>query len=787
MSRTRRFRPDLLFDLSVGAAGAAVGAYYVTTWATGKGQTGIYGAGPARVAAWVAVALVFVLSRFPLTISRRGGDLVVGFEAAALVFLAMVETPSAAVALWAVANLVAQATERKQLSYRVFNVGITMLAGAAAVALISLGGRQDTPAQLAWVFAGAVAYFLVDLVVTAASLELEGGGGLRAVIPWSALPLGVLCFLGVDAVGYLGALLVHYAPGWSLALLVVPVAAILVAVRTASDARIAQRRLSGLLETATAAHEWQEEEHIAVEAMQRSKSLLTDTEVEFREEPPRSGELGAQIDRPGRSPAHLVARREGLGRPFGDAERQVLQAVAALASAAFARNQLIAEMSYLARHDALTGLANRAVLTDRLEHALNRRRPRGVSVLYCDLDGFKAVNDRLGHEFGDRLLTAAAGRIRACLRPEDTAARLGGDEFAVLLEGSSGLANALAVADRLLVALAQPFQAGDREVRVSVSIGIAHSTAEGTADDLLRDADTAMYQAKARGRSRAEVFRPSMRDESLRRMQLEDELRRAVRADALNIALQPIVDLSTGDIEGFEALARWTHPALGPVSPEVFIPLAEQLGLIRQLGMSVLEKAHRAAQSMHEEAGRPFWLSINVSAAQVGDPILSERIAALMSAHPQIQIVLELTESSLIGDDEETLAGLGALTAAGASLAVDDFGVGYSSMSYLQRLPVQHVKIDKSFLRELHEPRATALVRAIIAMAGALNLQVVAEGVEDAATARALRALGTRLGQGFLFSRPVTPLEAVSLARTGRVEWGGVGPHRALFAVPQQG
>jgi diguanylate cyclase (GGDEF)-like protein len=445
---------------------------------------------------------------------------------------------------------------------------------------------------------------------------------------------------------------------------------------------------------------------------------------------------------------------------------------------AFNRRRLSDEMTYLARHDALTGLHNRAVFTERLSQALVRRAPRGqVAVLYVDLDGFKEVNDLLGHETGDHLLVQVADRIMSCLRSEDTAARLGGDEFGILLDDLTDETQADAVAQRLLDALAVTFHVGDREVRVRASIGIAFSDAEPTtAEVLINSADTAMYAAKSRGKSRVERFLPAMREAELSRLELESALRQAVLDEKITVHFQPVVDLTTGLIEGFEALARWTDPHLGFVPPNVFIAAAEKIGVIGVLGMQILEMAHEGGLELAARAGRPLSLGVNLSALQVNDTHLAQRVSELHRSSSDVRLVLELTEGAFLGDEPATVAALHRLRASGARLAIDDFGVGYSSVGYLHRLPVDILKLDKLFVSELHDKRSLALVQGVVAMARAMRLTVVTEGVEEWDSAIALRDLNCDLAQGYVFSRPVPLDEALVLAEQGSLDMSSMTP-----------
>jgi diguanylate cyclase (GGDEF)-like protein/PAS domain S-box-containing protein len=430
------------------------------------------------------------------------------------------------------------------------------------------------------------------------------------------------------------------------------------------------------------------------------------------------------------------------------------------------RKTLEAQLLHQAFHDPLTELANRALFNDRLGHALSRtaREPGRVAVLLLDLDNFKTVNDTQGHAAGDRMLEAVATRLRGATRGCDTVARLGGDEFAVLLEQMHAAAGAQVVAERILEALHQPVElALGRAVTVSASVGIAIHGAEDGAEELLRNADVAMYEAKNRARGRWVVFDPDMHTSLVDRVSLEVDLRRAIERHQLALAYQPIVDLRSGQLTGVEALLRWTHPRRGEIPPMAFIPMAEETGLIITLGRWVLLEACRQAARWNARSGHPpLTITINLSGRQ----LLHETIVAdvqdalVMSRLDPGCLILEITETVLMQDTDEVLPRLRALKGLGVRLAIDDFGTGYSSLSYLQQFPVDVLKIDQSFidglLRGTHD---AALVRTIVSLAGTLTLRTIAEGVEDARQQEQLRDLGCDAAQGFLFSRPVSAQE----------------------------
>jgi diguanylate cyclase (GGDEF)-like protein/PAS domain S-box-containing protein len=423
------------------------------------------------------------------------------------------------------------------------------------------------------------------------------------------------------------------------------------------------------------------------------------------------------------------------------------------------RAQLQEALSHQAFHDALTGLANRALFHDRVQHALSAagRTGRSVEILFLDLDDFKGINDGLGHLTGDAVLVAVAERLTAAVRPGDTVARLGGDEFAVLLDGDSGDAPAARVAQRITDILQAPVPAGGQEVLTRASIGIAAAAPGTSLADLLRDADLAMYVAKAQGKDRWIDFRPEMLDGFLDDLQLERDLRQALDRDEIQVHYQPVVDLASAAIVGAEALVRWVSPDRGR-SPAAFIPAAERSGLIVPIGRHVLRQACLdTARWLEAHPGRRFSVSVNLSARQLREPALVADVEAVLAETglPPDRLVVEVTESLLLDDLDAAVDRLEVLRALGVRVSIDDFGTGYSSLSYLGQLPVDILKIDKSFVDGVADGHGRSLVPAILELSRTLGLLTIAEGVERAEQADRLVELGCGLAQGFLFSPPV--------------------------------
>jgi diguanylate cyclase (GGDEF)-like protein/PAS domain S-box-containing protein len=441
------------------------------------------------------------------------------------------------------------------------------------------------------------------------------------------------------------------------------------------------------------------------------------------------------------------------------------------------RKALEDQLTHRAFHDDLTGLANRALFVDRVQHALDRRgrADMPLAVLLLDVDDFKDLNDSLGHSAGDELLTRLAERLQAVLRSADTAARLGGDEFAVLLDDLTEATEASRVAERVLAALRVPCIVYGRPVAAGVSIGIALTDPDRAqdAEELLRNADMAMYRAKRQGKNRYEHFVPSMHTGLLRKLELTGELRRAVEVGEFAVHYQPIVRLDGGNLVGVEALVRWQHPRHGLVSPADFIPLAEETGLIVPIGRSVLLQACAQAALWHRDfPALPLTVNVNLSVRQVQDPGLVAEVAEVLAITGlcPAALTLEITESVLAEDQSVATERLWALKRLGVHLAVDDFGTGYSSLSRLRHFPIDSLKIPKPFVDGiLQGPEDSALARAIIELSGTLGLRVVAEGIEERDQWTELNRLGCELGQGFYFARPVPADEIGALVERDRL------------------
>jgi diguanylate cyclase (GGDEF)-like protein len=457
-----------------------------------------------------------------------------------------------------------------------------------------------------------------------------------------------------------------------------------------------------------------------------------------------------------------------------DREGQVTGAVIVFRDVSAARAMAL-QMTHLAQHDFLTGLPNR-MLNDRVSQAiaLAPRHQKKVAVLFLDLDGFKYINDSLGHPTGDKLLQSIAKRLVNCVRRSDTVSRQGGDEFVVLLSEVERPEDPAIAARRLLQAVAEPHSIDQHDLHVTTSIGLSVYPNDGLdAETLIKNADTAMYQAKENGRQGYQFFKPAMNIRAVERQSIEESLRRALERQEFALHYQPKINLSTGEIAGAEALLRWTHPVRGPVSPAQFIPVAEDCGLIQPIGNWVLREACQQAR-VWLEAGLPLeTMAVNISAVQLRDENFLDRIFAILrdtALDPKF-LELELTESVLMKHAESTESILKTLRSRGVQIAVDDFGTGYSSLSYLRKFPIDALKIDQSFVRQITTaPDETTIVTAMISMGRSLKLRVVAEGVETQAEMAFLQAHQCDQAQGYYFSRPVPAQQFARLLRTGIVK-----------------
>lgn len=523
---------------------------------------------------------------------------------------------------------------------------------------------------------------------------------------------------------------------------------------------------------------------IGGQAIEEDRMVIAERYAEISNALPRFAADGIQVamaapvHEEGRPVGSLLVASYKEGRSYTPAEQDALVTFADHASLALNDARTVAALktalddaTHRAFHDSLTELPNRALFLDRLEHALARARRTGdaVVVLFVDIDDFKIVNDSLGHCAGDRLLIEVAERLRRCIRSVDTAARLGGDEFAVLLEDGDDIMEVTMLVERVLRVLGEPGALRGSDVRVAASAGIAVAESGGdNAENLLRNADMAMYRAKSEGKGRYCFYEPAMHAALLQRIDMEADLRRAIEANEFRLHYQPIVSLDDGGLVGVEALVRWAHPSGRTVAPDEFIPLAEESGLIVSVGRWVLEEACRQLRAWQDQGvlGSSTYMSVNVSARQVHHGAFATEVSEVLSATglPPRSLVVEITESVLMSDTEATRAKLWGVKRLGVRLALDDFGTGYASLGYLRRFPIDILKIDKSFVQALgRDGEDASLVQVMVQLGHIMRLQLVAEGVEEAAQCERLRAQGCHMAQGFLFARPMAPDDLVQM------------------------
>jgi diguanylate cyclase (GGDEF)-like protein/PAS domain S-box-containing protein len=497
---------------------------------------------------------------------------------------------------------------------------------------------------------------------------------------------------------------------------------------------------------------------------------------------PEEGPVGLVELDPDSSPRPVVRRRRHLlrdGRAIDvDVTTHPLEfagraAALVLATDITTQRQLDEQLRHQAFHDGLTGLANRALFRDRVEHAVLQRKRSGgdCAVLLLDLDDFKVINDTTGHKAGDQLLAEVADRLRACMRPDDTAARLGGDEFGVLLEHVGGIRDAVKVTERILGALRRPITLGQQVWLMTASVGIASAGfSGGDADEILRNADVAMYSAKSTGKGRFGIYEPTMHAAVLERLELENDLRTGIATDQLRLHYQPEVDINTGTVVGVEALVRWQHPSRGLVPPNEFILVAEDAGLIEGVDAWVLRTALLQLREWVDGGLAPIRMAVNVSGRELNGGELGERVRRTLEevgTDPGL-LEIEVTEHSTV-ETTNALEILEDLRGIGVRVAIDDFGIGYSMLSRLNDFPLDKLKLDQSFIRKLAMGEAEApIVSGMIAMGHSLGMEVLAEGVETEEQLAFLRRAGCDLAQGFYFSRAVEPSELTGLLRRAR-------------------
>ena len=720
----------------------------------------------------LSIPLIMLIARFPVLLDKGHGGIEVGFDSAVLMFLLCTVDPQEAMLLWSVGVLGTQLTNSKRTHIKLFNLGVGVLAGAVAVLTFTLtfgSGAEDTPRELLAVTIAAAAYFLTDYTISAVSVALEEASWNLNHLVQRGTFIAIGTFVPFDSLGYLAAVVVRHTRPWTLLLLAVPLVTLLVATRAVTRGAENARRLEVLFEAAVRAQTLSDTRQVVDALIDDARRLLRLEQVEVRTTPPAPHEIGAPLQ-DGQRDRWLVAPRRHRARSTETADQQALEAMVAVSSDAFARLRLTDDMTHLARHDLLTNLPNRGLLLDRVEHALQLSRRRGsrLALLFVDLDGFKPVNDRVGHAAGDAVLIDFAQRLSDCVRASDTVARLGGDEFAILLEDVR-VHEVQSACTRILAALSSGANVAGHHLSLSASIGVAFGEASDTSESLLRNADLAMYEAKARGKNQYVLYEGALGKTRLQRLELVEALRSSVAANELRLVYQPVVRASTGRITGVEALARWSSNGVD-IPPDVFIKVAEESGLIVALGDIVLDKAAADAPALLEAAGGDLAIAVNISARQLREPGFVDKVRSTRDRIPEGSLILEITERDMVGDDTESLAAMQAITELGVNFAIDDFGIGFSSIGYLQDMPVRIIKTDGSFSDAIdRDERSCALLCSITMMGQALGLDVVVEGIERASQLEHLRDhVHAPFAQGYLMHRPMSVENLVEVLRANR-------------------
>ncbi len=749
---------------AIGAAIAAGVLSLALTVALAHGE----GVGP--LGELVAFTVVLAMSwAYPMFMLRGEETEAFQLDEAFLVAMSILLPPLGTVLAFGVAAVVGRLFPRRRPLVRIaVNAGVVMISAGLALGIPRLVGGHGGAGLVGLLTAvsGAAIFLAVNSFAVSVVIALAEGRsfwriwtdsiGFRLVVWATTVAIGML-------VGLAGS-----AYSWALFLALLPLGVLRVVLSGFLAARKDRERLDGLLRAALDAQSVDPSE--VEEAITGSaRTMLDCREARLSDVPPESDELGSQLQGRGHPERWLVVGDRRGVEPFKPQDSKLLDAIVAVGSGALENARLADQMKHQVFHDALTGLPNQLLFEERVNLALAQQRGAGhkLAVLFLDLDRFKRVNDSLGHPAGNELLRQVARRLAAVVRSTDTVARMGGDEFTVLLADIRAGGEAALVAEKILIAFRHPFVLDGQELFVTPSIGVAVGPDDGIRPStLLKNADSAMYRAKDRGRNCYEIYAVDMNAAAESQLALEGDLHHAIDTGGLRVMYQPQVDLTSGRIVGVEALVRWPHPVHGMITPDRFVPMAEETGLIVSLDDWVLRTACRQAREWSDAGLPPLRVAVNISGRAFQRTSVVERVAATLvtTGLEPGRLELEVTESMAIDQGNDTRPVFQDLEALGVKLAIDDFGTGYSALSRLRGFPFHTLKIDRSFVSEIEDASDEApIVAAMIAMAHAMNLGVVAEGVETNAQRAYLDRHHCDIGQGYLFSRPVeaTVVEAM--------------------------